>query len=65
MFTTEELLRFGTELGARSLGLDEWPTIDVDLEHRSLAGVAPEHVLDALVSGCDASVVVASAKASG
>jgi formimidoylglutamate deiminase len=63
VFATEELLRFGTELGARSLGLEEWPTIDVDLEHRSLAGVAREHVLDALVSGCDASVVAPSAVA--
>ena len=44
IFTTEELLRFGSELGARALGLDTWPGIEIDLTHRSLEGVAPEHV---------------------
>ena len=47
--------------GARALGLDVWPGVEVDLDHRSLAGVAPEHVPAALVAGCAADVVVAAA----
>ena len=58
IFSTEELLRFGSEQGARSLGLDEWPSIEIDLGHRSLAGVAEEHVPAALVAGCAADVVI-------
>src|SRR6188474_195292 len=57
VFTTEELLRFGSEQGARSLGLDTWPTIEVDVSHRSLAGVARDDVPAALVAGCGADVV--------
>ena len=57
VFSTEELYAFGGEVGARSLGLDSWPEIDVDLGHRSLAGVAPEHVPAALVAGSSADVV--------
>ena len=57
VFTTEELLRFGTELGARALGLGAWPEIEIDLGHRSLAGVAREDVRAALVAGCSADVV--------
>ena len=41
IFTTDELFRFGAELGARALGLDTWPGIEIDLAHRSLEGVAP------------------------
>ncbi|HXG77067.1 MAG TPA: amidohydrolase family protein [Gaiellaceae bacterium] len=59
VFTTEELLAFGSSSGARSLGLDAWPGIGVDLAHRSLAGVAREDVPAALVAGCGADVVVA------
>jgi formimidoylglutamate deiminase len=58
VFTTDELLRFGSEVGARSLGLETWPDIEVDLAHRSLAGVAREDVSAALVAGCGADVVV-------
>jgi len=58
VFTTEELLRFGSEQGARSLGLDSWPTIEIDLSHRSLARVARDDVPPALVAGCGADVVV-------
>jgi formimidoylglutamate deiminase len=58
VFSREELLRFGSELGARALGLDTWPDIEVDVTHRSLVGVAEEDVAGALVSSCDASVVV-------
>ena len=58
VFTTDELLRFGSELGARALGLDAWPSIEVDLGHRSLSGVARDDVPAALLSGCGADVVV-------
>jgi len=58
VFATEELLRFGSEQGARSLGLDSWPTIEIDLSHRSLARVARDDVPPALVAGCGADVVV-------
>ena len=57
VFTTEELMRFGAKVGARALGLDEWPGIEIDLGHRSLAGVEPDHVRAALVAGCGADVV--------
>ena len=59
VFSTEELLRFGTEVGARSLGLDTWGEIEIDLGHRSLAGVERERVPAALIAGCGADVLVA------
>jgi formimidoylglutamate deiminase len=40
VFSTDELYAFGGEVGARSLGLESWPEIEIDLDHRSLAGVA-------------------------
>ena len=60
VFSTERLLCFGADEGARSLGLESWPEIEVDLEHPSLRGVAPGDVFDALVSSCGADVVVRS-----
>jgi formimidoylglutamate deiminase len=57
VFSVDELYAFGGEVGARSLGLDSWPETEVDLAHRSLAGVAREHVRAALVAGCGADVV--------
>jgi formimidoylglutamate deiminase len=57
VFSTEELLRFGSAQGARALGLDGWPEIEIDLGHRSLAGVEPDEVAAALVAGCSADVV--------
>ena len=59
VFTTEELLRFGSEQGARALGLDAWPDVEIDVGHRSLAGVAHDDVPAALVSSCGADVVLA------
>jgi formimidoylglutamate deiminase len=60
VFSSAELHAFGGEVGARSLGLDAWPDIAVDLGHRSLRGVAREHVPAALVAGCGGDVVVAT-----
>jgi formimidoylglutamate deiminase len=50
------LLCFGADEGAASLGLESWPDTAVDLEHRSLRGVDPGDLLDALVFGCAADV---------
>ena len=61
VFGTERLLCFGSDEGARSLGLEAWPEIEIDLAHASLGGVAPEDVLDALVAGCGADVVYSEA----
>jgi formimidoylglutamate deiminase len=55
----ETLLCFGADEGAASLALDGWPEIEIDTEHRSLRGVDPGDLLDALVFGCGADVVVA------
>ena len=53
----ETLLSFGTVEGAASLGLDAWPSIEIDAGHRSLRGVDRGDLLDALVFGCSADVV--------
>jgi formimidoylglutamate deiminase len=58
IFTTEELLRFGADVGGRSLGLDEWPGIRIDTRHPALAGVAESDIASALVASCDACAVV-------
>jgi len=52
----EDLLSIGTHNGAGGLGLDEWPHIQVDLDHISLRGLEPADVLAALVHGCGANV---------
>ena len=56
VFSTERLLCFGADEGARSLGLESWPEIEVDPGHDSLRGVEPGDLLDALVSSCCADV---------
>jgi formimidoylglutamate deiminase len=58
IFATDELWEIGGANGARSLGLSERDDVQVDLEHPSLAGVAPEHVQAALVAGCGSDVFV-------
>lgn len=58
IFTTEELLRFGSEYGADALGLGSWPEIAIDASHESLAGVAADDLLGALVSSCSAEAVL-------
>jgi formimidoylglutamate deiminase len=54
----ETLLCFGADEGAAALGLDSWPEIEIDPEHRSLRGLDRADLLDALVLGCSADVVV-------
>ena len=53
----ETLLCFGADEGAAALGLQTWPDIEIDTEHRALRGVERADVLDALVFGCGAEVV--------
>jgi formimidoylglutamate deiminase len=50
------LLAFGSDEGAAALGLERWPDVDVNLDHRSLAGIEPETIHGALVFGCAADV---------
>ena len=50
------LLCFGSDEGGAALGLDRWDDVAVDTGHPSLAHVAPEDVLPALVFGCSADV---------
>jgi formimidoylglutamate deiminase len=57
VFSTERLLCFGADEGGRSLGLESWPEIEIDLAHESLRGVDRGNVFDALVSSCGADVV--------
>jgi formimidoylglutamate deiminase len=57
VFTPGELNRFGGEQGARALGIESWPEIEIDLAHRSLAGVAEDDIRAALLAGCAADVV--------
>jgi len=56
VISPETLLCFGSDEGAASLGLDEWPDVEVDLEHPSLAGIEEQDVFAALVFGCSADV---------
>ena len=41
ILTTAQLLEIGSAEGARALQLEEWAAIEIDPDHRSLAGVAP------------------------
>jgi formimidoylglutamate deiminase len=52
----ERLLAIGGANGAAALGLDEWPSVRVNIGHRSLAGVASGDVRAALVAGCGGEV---------
>jgi formimidoylglutamate deiminase len=56
--SVSSLLAFGSDEGAAALGISAWPDVEVDLDHPSLAGVAPEDVHAALVFGCGADVFV-------
>jgi formimidoylglutamate deiminase len=56
VIATSSLLCFGADEGAAALGLERWPDVEVDLEHRSLAGIDDGDVHAALVFGCSADV---------
>jgi formimidoylglutamate deiminase len=57
IFTTEELYRFGSELGADALGLESWPGVEIDLEHPALAGTERDDIPAALIAGCSSDVL--------
>jgi formimidoylglutamate deiminase len=57
VFAPEDLYRFCGEQGARALGIESWPEIEIDLSHRSLAGVAEDDLPAAVLAGCAADVV--------
>jgi formimidoylglutamate deiminase len=57
VFSIDELWEIGGANGGIALGLDAWPAIGIDRLHRSLEGVAEEHVVAALIAGCGADVV--------
>jgi len=54
-FEVDDLLAIGSANGARSLALEEWPDVGVDLDHPQLAGV--DDWRNALVAGCSADVL--------
>jgi formimidoylglutamate deiminase len=56
VFTVDDLLSIGSDEGAASLGLEEWPEIEIDASHEQLRGV--DEPLCALVHACSADVVV-------
>jgi formimidoylglutamate deiminase len=56
VFAVDALLSIGADEGAASLGLDAWPSIEIDLEHPQLRDV--DDALGALVASCSADVVV-------
>ena len=60
LLSAGDLLCFGSDEGAASLGLTEWPEVTVDLEHRSLAGIEESDVPCALVYGCAGDVFSAT-----
>jgi len=51
VLTAGDLLCIGSDEGAAALGLSEWPEVEVDLEHASLAGIDEADVPCALVYG--------------
>jgi formimidoylglutamate deiminase len=60
VFATDDLYRFGGAQGARALGIESWPAIEIDLAHPALASVEPEDARAALLAGAGADVVLAS-----
>jgi formimidoylglutamate deiminase len=55
VLSVDALLAIGSDEGAASLGLEEWPSIAIDAGHPQLRGV--DDPLCALVHGCSADVV--------
>jgi formimidoylglutamate deiminase len=55
VLTVDALLAIGTSEGASALGLDDWPQIEIDLDHVQLRGVSDPR--SALVHSCSADVV--------
>jgi formimidoylglutamate deiminase len=58
VLSASTLLCFGADEGGAALGLDEWDEVELNLEHRSLAGIETGDLFTALVHGCSADVFV-------
>ena len=58
VLSPDELLAIGSAGGALAIGLDGWPSVDVDLHHPALRGVAQGDIEAALVTSCGADVFV-------
>jgi formimidoylglutamate deiminase len=56
VLTVDALLSIGSDEGAASLGLEQWPAIEIDGDHPQLRAVAEP--ICGLVHGCSADVVV-------
>jgi formimidoylglutamate deiminase len=54
VFGVDDLLAIGSDEGAASIGIEDWPDVTVNASHRQLRGVAEP--LCALVAGCSADV---------
>jgi hypothetical protein len=57
VIAVDDLLAMGGAEGAAALALEGRADLAVDLDHRSLRGVAPDDVPAALVFGCSAEVL--------
>ena len=55
VFSVDALLSIGSDEGAASLGLDAWPSIEIDTSHPQLLGV--DEPLRSLIASCSADVV--------
>ena len=55
VFSVDALLSIGSDEGAASLGLEDWPDVTVDTDHEQLRGI--DEPLCALVHGCSADVL--------
>jgi formimidoylglutamate deiminase len=55
VLSVDSLLAIGSDEGAAALGLEDWPTIEIDVDHSQLHGV--DDPLCALVHSCSADVV--------
>jgi formimidoylglutamate deiminase len=55
VFSIDALLAIGSDEGAASLGIEQWPTIEIDLSHPQLRDV--DEPLSALIHSCSAEVV--------
>ena len=53
----DTLLCAGADEGGAALGLETWPDVEVDTEHRSLTDIEGCDLLAALVFGCGADVI--------
>ncbi|MET0937912.1 MAG: amidohydrolase family protein [Gaiellaceae bacterium] len=56
LLSPDDLLGIGSAGGALAIGLDGWPSVDVDLDHPALRSVTQDDVEAALVTSCSADI---------